>query len=300
MKTRMFVHAGLMLVSGLVLTGCAGIPSRLKPEQVAEVNRTHVRAYLPQNQLRAEFIQSNYGGSFGLIGAIVDGAVTAGNQRNADERVQQLREQIRDVDVRAMYWQSLSNQVCGVPWLKIDKFDTIPDNVRALKASDVEGGAAMIMGSGYSISQNCRVFEFTTGVDLYLPHKHQQPSASVLMTYHSSEYGKTNGVEAIKLWSANGAAPLRKAISEAIEGSVRMVRLALECMGNASETPERPAKVAAVFIHAVGDFGSQFGKESYKVMVLEDTPERLIFRSPNGRLWSFPRQEVEVKYLPTK
>jgi hypothetical protein len=233
----------------------------------------------------------------GVEGAIADRFISAGKSRAATDRVQQLRDQIQDLDVRAMYWQALSNQVCGVPWIKVEKFDTIPDNVRPPDTSD---HAAMNILSTYRISQDCRVLTIHTSLAYWMPGIHNSPSAYLPLTiYHSSEIGRTNAVEAIELWSADGAALFRKGISETIEGSVRMVRRVLECMGNTSEIPERPAQVTAVLMHAAGGAGKPVGKETHKVMVLEDTPDRLIFLL-NGNAWSLPRQEVELKYLPTK
>jgi hypothetical protein len=58
-RTRLALGRAAVLAA-LVMTGCV-TPTALRPPDVAKVNRTHVRVYLPQDQLRAQHIQSSYG-----------------------------------------------------------------------------------------------------------------------------------------------------------------------------------------------------------------------------------------------
>jgi hypothetical protein len=37
--------------------------------------------------------------------------------------VQELREHVKDVGFRGLYWQAMSNAVMGVSWLKADKIE---------------------------------------------------------------------------------------------------------------------------------------------------------------------------------
>jgi hypothetical protein len=285
----------------LFLTGCAGISTTLKPEQIALVNHTDVRAYLPNKGIQAQFIQSSYGAGGGLIGAVIDVSVCASHKHNADERVQRLRNLVADLDIAAMYWLALSNEVCTIPWLKVQSFTTSASGILPVKAKDVTSGAVMNLGSDFILSQDCKIFILDTGMGFFLPGHHGKPSAANLVFYHSAEVGKPDSDKAIDLWTTNGAAAFRQTVAEAVAQNAKLVRHALELMGHASSTIQKPAKVKARLLHAAGDFGIPFSKVALKGIVLENTPERLLFRvNANGNLYSFPRPEVDVEYLPAR
>jgi hypothetical protein len=289
------------LVFVFLLTGCAGIPRSLKPEQIALVNRTDVRAYLPNRGIQAQYIQSSYGAGGGLIGALIDAGVSSAHENKANERVQRLRNLVADLDIAAMHLQALSNKVSSIPWLKVQSFASFESSVRSLNAEDVTSGAVMNLGSDFILSQDCKVFILSTGVGFFMPGHHKKPAAANIIAYHSAEVGKFDGDKAIDLWTTNGATAFRQTVAESVEQNANLVSHALELMGNASSSIQKPAKVKAKLMHAAGDFGIPFGKVTLKGKVLEETPDRLVFyANANGNLYSFPRQEVDVEYLPTK
>jgi hypothetical protein len=297
-----FQLAGLILLLGLA-SGCVTSRAVLKPQDVAKVNRTVVRSYLPQNQLKGEYVLSGYGAGGGLIGAIVDAGIDSGRANASEKRVQQIRDAVRDLDLRAAYWADLSNAVCSVPWLKVARFEAYPMEVQKVTKAVAAEGAVLNMGSSYLLSQDCRVLTFKTGFDFYLPGK-RQATGMDLAIYNSKEIGTPSGDKAIPLWTANGAAAFRQTADEAVRENVKLVAHAIEIMGGASAVPPRRAKVQAKFDHVRGDFGVASGRISVKGTVLEDTPERLLVQldAPGGAGWgqfySLPRAEVEVEYLP--
>jgi hypothetical protein len=289
-----------LFAAAVLMTGCAGIPTRLKPDAVASIQRTDTRAYLPQETVRAEFLQSGYGAGGGLLGAIVDAAITSGRAKSAEERVEELREQVKDVDFRAAYWQAISPVVRETLWLKVVEIETLASRVQPMTKVMVAQDCALNISTDYYLSQDCRVLVVTTGLEFYLPGKHRQPAAANLLTYYSSEIGKPEGDKAIPLWTANGGAAYRQAIAEAIQESAKLVRYALIHMSGFSPEARRPAKVSAHLTHARGDFGITAGHIKLKGDVLEEAGGRLIFQTPAGHIYSFPRQETEVNYLPVK
>jgi hypothetical protein len=124
---RLFIT--LQSVSAILLVcftaGCAGTRPTLKPKVLSTVNCTGVRGFLPQDQLKAQYIRSGYGAGGGLIGAIVDVSVNSGRQHTAEKRMQELRENVKDVDFRGLYWQAISNSVMGISWLRADKSEEV-------------------------------------------------------------------------------------------------------------------------------------------------------------------------------
>ena len=68
-------------------------------------------------------------------------------------------------------------------------------------------------------------------------------------------------------------------------------------MGGTSAIPGRPAKLKAKLVHGRGDFGIPVGKAGMRGNVLEESADLVIFQVENGGIFSFPSQEVEIKYL---
>jgi hypothetical protein len=301
---QLLFRAGLQLVSlaGLLglTSGCVSSVATLKPEAVAKVQQTIVRSYFPQNELKGEFVQSGYGAGGGLIGAIVDASVNSGRANASERRVQPIRDLVRDLDLRTAYWLALSNAVCPVVWLKVERFETHPAEVQPVTRALAAEGAVLNMGSSYHLSQDCRVLVFKTGFDFYLPGK-RRATAMSLAIYNSKEIGTPDGDKAIPLWTTNGAAAFRQTAEEAVRENVKLVAHAIEVMGGTAAVPPRRAKLRAKLIHVRGDFGITSGQVSVKAFVWEETPDRLLLQLDAGgwgQFYSLPHSEVEVEYLP--
>ena len=164
----------------------------------------------------------------------------------------------------------------------------------------VAQGCALNIGTEYYLSQDCSVLVATNGLSFYLPGKHGQPAAAILLTYYSSEIGQPEGDKAIPLWTANGGAAYRQATAEAIQESAKLVRHAPSHMSGDSPAARRPAQVSAHLTHARGDLGIAAGHIKLKGEVLEEAGDRLIFQTPAGQIYSFPRHETKINYLPVK
>jgi hypothetical protein len=279
-----------------VAAGCAGVGPTLKPEVVSAVNSTVVRGFLPQNQVKAEYLQSHYGNGGGLIGAIIDTTVTSGLQSSAEKRVRELRAHAGDVDFRRLHWEAVSNTVMGISWLKADEFEEIAGaSLPRVTKKMVAQNAVLNIGTDYYISQDCRVFVVSTGMGFFPPGRPGVPKSVNIVSYHSAEIGKPDADEAIALWAADNAAAYRKAVQEGIQENAKLVRYALEYMGGVASAKERHVTVSAHLLHARGDFGIKVGMMTMKGTILEEGADRLIFRSDAGRFFSLPRGEVVVK-----
>ena len=132
-------------------------------------------------------------------------------------RLRVLREQVKNVDFRGLYWQTISNAVMGTPWLKGKQFELVQTTTlpRVTKQM-VKDQALLNIGADYYISQDCRVLVVSTGLGFFPPAKAGHPRAASIVAYHSAEVGRPDGEQAIALWSTNGAAAFRKAAFEAM------------------------------------------------------------------------------------
>jgi hypothetical protein len=155
--------------------------------------------------------------------------------------------------------------------------------------------AVLNIGTDYYISQDCRVFEVTSGMGFFPPGKHRTPTAANFVTYQSAEIGKPDAERAIALWAADGAAAFRNVIREGIQENAKLVRYALEYMGGGNNANAPQVTIRARLLHARVDYGIKAGQATMKGIILEDGPDRLIFRNTAGQFFSLPRREVEVK-----
>ncbi len=286
------VSAALLLC---LAAGCAATGPTLKPEVVSTVTCTGVRRFLPQGEVKAEYILSGYGSGGGLIGAVINAGVNSSRQHNAEKRVQELRERVKDVDFRRLYWQAISNAVMGISWLKADKVEdisgtTLPPVTKQMVAQR----AVLNVGADYYISQDCRVFVVSTGLGFFPPGRHGRPKAANILTYHSAEIGEPDAEKAIALWAEDGGAAFRKAVAEGITESAKLAGYALQYMGGAPNPSAPPVTIRARLLHARVDYGIKAGRVAMKGTILENGADRLIFRNTAGRFFSLPRREVEV------
>ena len=272
------------------------MPSVLPPEARAQIQRTHVRSFIPQSEVNFQFMQSSYGAGLGLVGAIVDLSVASAMAGGAENRAQQLREVIRDYEFRPHYWAAISNAVAESAWLDLRQLDPLPTGVMPVETASLAVGSAMNIGTDYFISPDTRVFEVITGIGVVVPNKPRKVAAAVTTTYHSAEIGREEGDKALALWMADGGAAYRRAATEGIQESAKLVRYALEFMGGSTSVSSRPAKIRARLLHARGGFGIPVSRITLKGEILEDTADRVIFRDQAGSIYSFPRNEVVVNY----
>jgi hypothetical protein len=290
---------GAPLLCLCLIAGCAVGP-QLKPEIVAKVHDTSIRSYLPQNQVKGQFLLSGYGAGGGLIGAVVDVSVNRGRQRESENRVHKIWDETTDFDFRQKYWSCISNQVQEVSWLKMKAFQGRASGVIPVTKDMVADGALLHLGTDYILSQDCRVLIIETGMGFFPPGQTGNPEAATIVHYYSTEIGEPEGDDAIPLWTADHAAAFRSAAEEGIEQSGKLVRFALEYMGGQPRAEERPAVIKFRPTHARGDFGIKSGRMSMSGAVLEESPDRIIFRNTFGHVYSLPAREIEVKYRSAK
>ena len=258
------------------------------------------RSYIPQPEVNVQYMVSSYGAGMGLIGALVDASVNAAKAGSAESRAKRIREAVKDHDFRGHYWLAISNVLTATPWLQIHSFSGVPSNTTPVKASTVAHGSVFNLGTDYVITPDHRVFEVITGVSVFVTGKHKKPAAANRLAYHSARIGKEEGDKAAAIWIADNGAAYRTAAAEGVEESARLLQHALAHMSGVTNSAARAAKVKADFVHGRGDFGIPVGRVAIKGVVLEETPQRVIFQAPPGNLFSLPRSEVEITYLKSK
>ena len=238
---------------------------------------------------------AKYGAGMGLVGAIVDVSVNSALAKGAEGRAKQLREIVRDLDVRAAYWRGISNALAETSWLKLQRIDWHATNAARPSPEAARAGAVLNLDTSYLISPDTRVLQMSTALDFYAQGKPRKPAASVLVTSHSAEIGPVEGDKALALWSENNGAACRRAIQEAIQENARLIRLALDLMAGQTNTVHRAMKINAKTVHARAEFGIPVGREGLWGALVDESDARVIFRLNEGPLLSLPKSEVELQ-----
>lgn len=282
----------LVAAFAIASTGCVGPRANLTPEQAAMVNKTVVQSYFPKNEPWAQYEAANSSGQGGLIEAIIVLIINNSQHKKAEKRVQPLRDQTQDVDFRAMYWQAISNEVCNVPWLKVESFETFPTEFSGSIEKIDKSAAVLAIKSSFSMRPDCRVMEIASSYDFYLPGDKRKVAAMNSVSYYSPLIGRADGEKAITLWTNHSAKAYRWVLTNSVEDSAKLLRYALTLMGssNSPAITRRPATVR----------GQLWGRGESKLTgsILEEPTDRIFFlNEKDGRIYSFPSGKATVTYL---
>lgn len=297
--------ASVCALAVLSMTGCK-TPTALKPADIAKVNQTHVRAYLPQKEFKAtfgRFLDSagtasgpGAGGAL-IVGGILDVLMESARTSNANVRVEQLRRVTRDLDFRSTYSQAISNAIPTNSWLKLGKFESLPVAPSKPTKEERTNDAILNINTDCLLSPDCSVLFISARLDFYLPGNSARPAAANLMAYYSAAIGGKGRAEAIRLWTTNNGAAFRKNVSEGVEANAKLIQYVLQDMGGITNAAARTAGIRARFL-PYREGSSQFfplAKAQMTVKLFEETPDRLIFQAGRGPFFSFPRKGVELE-----
>jgi hypothetical protein len=284
----MIFHSRCSLwLRSLLLVSCAGaaacspaVTAVLAPEGRAGVHITHVTSYVPQEKLEVQYAEKVFFGSMYYELIAIDIVVNGLGRRESDAAARKVNEAVKDVDFRGQLWAAISPVAKESPWLKAEELKRSPTPFTLVTASRVSGAAALILSTGYSLSQGSQKLIASSAIRFYPQGQPETEAARNSILYVSDDIGVQEGEEAITLWIANDGAAYRKAVAESVRESAKMLRYALRVMGG---DPPKPLREGLI-------------KGGRKVSIIEETEERIILLdSDNGALSSLPARVVEVE-----
>ena len=174
------------LASFLLLAACAQAPTRpLAPEARNAFKSTDVVGIVEQKELNAEIIVQNSApatAQFGLIGALVGGAIDAGinvsRMNTAETAIAPLRDSLKGYDFDAKLLQALSQSLAPVGWLGAQPGKV----VKGAKGVEMDGmlrgstaGGVLFVATAYQLSPDFSQLNVYAKVSLF-PHPAGEPA----------------------------------------------------------------------------------------------------------------------------
>jgi hypothetical protein len=298
---RSFMIWASFVVASLWLSGCVTpTPFYLDPASVDRVGEVNVMASVPADAISIEVAQSGYGAGGGLIGAIIDSAVTSSRKNSAEETVKPLLEATKDVNLRDDLLNAMTPMLKELAWPKV--LDVKMDKVsRAITATDVKDNSVLELYTRYQLSTTAEVLEMRTGFAYYVIGNPKAVSAGAVH-YASKRIGtETDENEAaIKLWADNNAAAYREALNLGVAETTKMLGIVLPTAGR--KIPARPIEkkvsMRVRLTHGRGDFGIKFSGTALTGWILEERQDRVLFQSEDGPVYSFPPSDIIKRLTP--
>jgi hypothetical protein len=141
------------------------------------------------------------------------------------------------------------------------------------------------MGTDYQLSVDSSTLIVQTGLGFYEAGGSGSPAAATMVYYRSEKVAPIEDEKAVAVWSADRGMRLRLAMAESVAESMKLIHLALLCMGGAN-------------CPAGGGHHMRFRLNEGRVVesdgiIVEEGPTRVVFRGVDGAFYSVPKSAVE-------
>ena len=291
-RSQLFHGTVAAALSALLFSACGSTGPTLLPPQVAAVRATMPQSFIPERQITIMWVPSNAGAGLGLAGAIISGSVSRGRRNAAEDMAKPLQAQSQDVNYQGMFWSALDPTLRQVPWLRSAGLQAKPGPVAEPSSDDVARYSVLKLGTDYKLSVDSSTLIVQTGFTFYEQGSGSQ-AAATMVYYRSDKVAPLEDERAVAAWSAERAVRLRMAMGESVAESMKLIRLALLCMGGMGCPTQAPHHMRFRLNEGRGDFGSLVGVVESDGTIIEETPNRVVFRGVNGAYYSVPRSSIE-------
>jgi hypothetical protein len=292
-RSRFLHGTAVAALFGPLVLACGSIGPTLQPPQVAAVRATVTQTHIPERQITIMWVQSNAGGGLGLMGAVINGAVSRGRKNAAEDMARPLQAQTQDVNYAGMFWTALDPTLGAVPWLKSAGLKAMPSAVEEPNSEVLARHSVLRMGTDYQLSVDSSTLIVQTGLGFYEAGGSGSPAAATVVYYRSEKVAPIEDEKAVAVWSADRAMRLRLAMAESVAESMKLIHLALLCMGGANCPAGGGHHMRFRLNEGRGDFGSLVGVVESDGIIVEEGPTRVVFRGVDGAFYSVPKSAVE-------
>jgi len=292
-RSRFLRGTLVTILLGTLFSACGSIGPTLEPAQVANVRATLPRSHIPERQITIMWVPSDAGAGLGLMGAVISGSVSRGRRNAAEEHARPLQDQSRDVNYQGMFWSALDPTLREIPWLRAMGLQSKPSAVQEPSNDDLARYSVLQLGTDFQLSVDASTLIVQTGFSFYEQGGSGRPAAATMVYYRSDRVAPLEDERAVGAWASDGAARLRMAMGESVAENMRLIKLALFCMGGMNCPAGGGHHMRFRMNEGHGDFGSLVGVVDSDGTIVEEGPYRVIFRAVHGAFYSVPRSAIE-------
>jgi hypothetical protein len=289
-----WVRSALLLVPCLAPAACGGtpvfaVPIALAPHVVASVKSTHVTSYILDARVNVQFSKLNLQtGSTALLPTHVILGINEGVNSSRESEAAEQAAKFVDVDFRGQFWAAISPVVKETAWLKAGDMQpsTMPREPVTAATGARAGEGELAISTKHFITPEAQKLVVITGFHFYLPGWSGW-TASNFIEYSSAAIGRYEADEAVKLWIADEGAAYKKAATESVVESAKMLRYALRGMGGDWPKPQRKLKVRLLNSSVI------------EAWIIEETEERILYHGKDGSFHSIAAEDIDFDGQPS-
>jgi hypothetical protein len=275
-------------------SACAAGRMALKPAVAESIETLRVVSFVSDDQPTVRVVQAETGGAlFGLVGALVDAAVTSSRQSAAEDDLVALRAATQDLDHRSVLWTALEASLDSASWPERLEFKGVPTKAPSSGGDDFDAllsenpdAAHLFLDSHCYLSPGGVQLVMYTRASVYIgrPTRRRALDSSYAMDfwYVSEPQGFGTEGSSIGLWARDDASEYRRCLAEGTRATVEMLQRDLL---SSARFPENLAGKEENFEFDAID-GVQ--KKNWKGRVVAEHDGLIFVRGKNGYLYAFP------------
>jgi hypothetical protein len=278
----------IALVSITLLLGACAAPMRvsLTPEHRSKFTELKAHVVVVQDEVVAAVQPSNVslatGG--GLIGAMVDSAITNKRVKESQQVLGPFYASIEDVDYRKEFNETIKRELANYP-IKVGQVDTTPRaltdaQLTQLRETLPPGQALLIISPRYFLTMDFRNLDAEAVVSMWVKGGEANKPVQRGVLYYQSQPVGPGGKESIVQWGAQNAALFRSTLRESMSEMVRLIMLDMEVAAEPSAKPEELKTYA---------FNTGVSQGEIKGQQQKETATRILVFGADKKLYSLPK-----------
>jgi hypothetical protein len=294
------VSCSLKPIAGLVVAGalaalsaaCASAPARLEPQVAGAIRSTEIHSLVLAPTLSVDVApQAPFTG--GLLAYLITSQLAA----TATNRLEPLRAATTDLHFAAEYAAGLAKAVQGETWLHVTKVmgaeGEPPPAWRAATSNSI-----LRVETKESFSPDSTVFHIRSVLEFFPSIEARQPSARVVTFYRSDPVGDVADEMAVARWTDDRGKLFRAARAQGLAESLKLARLAVDSMANASSAGSRSEKkLEDIWVSLAWGrpgFGRKLNAQALVGTVIEEHEDRIIVEA-EGAFFSLATSGIESR-----
>ncbi|MDO8991174.1 MAG: hypothetical protein Q7U91_16235 [Sideroxyarcus sp.] len=276
-----------LLLIPLLLGACA-TPLRvnLTTEQRAKISELKPRVIVIQDEVIAAVMPSQVsmatGG--GLIGAMIDGAITNKRVQESQKIMGPFYAAIENVDYRKEFDGVIRQELAKYP-IKTGQIVSTPrmfNNAELARLTDElqPGQALLVIVPRYFLTMDFRNLDSEAWVTMWVKGQTAAPIHRGVLYYQSKPVG-TGGKASIDLWAAGNAELFRTTMHDSVAEMTKLILMEVEVSATPAKTGE--SKLFA--------FNTGVQQVEIKGRQLQETASRTVMLGDDGKIYSLPKAQ---------